>query len=391
MINASARRAIYTDFIFFLFAITAYLPTIIAPVLLGGLNQAGEISLTQMAYIGTIELLATGLASMLAPRYFPVSAIRSIGFVAAVISMIVNLVSIKVSGDALMLVRFIAGIADGVLIWTLYEHASRTKNPERILGIFYLVLILVGFVVTLIATNFFVLKFGVHSLFLFFAGLCAVCALLAYSVPNRFGEKYILDDEAIANKRMPVAAMLVVLNVFLFNAFTGLVWIYWAPIAELSGFSGEMSGTMSAVSLAFQLGGIIVSTIIASRVPQFFVSITVHGVAVACIAYAMSAPGQTGFIAFSMVFGFVMYFVSPFAVSLAAMTDPSRRSVTMLAPAIFLGSTFGPLLASVFVSETNVGGGVAVAVVLCAGALIALVLSTVLHHRSVPERNVAAI
>jgi predicted MFS family arabinose efflux permease len=55
------------------------------------------------------------------------------------------------------------------------------------------------------------------------------------------------------------------------------------------------------------------------------------------------------------MFGFLWMFVMPFQLDLVIRADPTRRAATLIGGAQLIGSSLGPLLASLLVGEKQVG------------------------------------
>jgi predicted MFS family arabinose efflux permease len=75
---------------------------------------------------------------------------------------------------------------------------------------------------------------------------------------------------------------------------------------------------------------------------------------IALLALFGSGPGAIVFLAATGAFGLLWMFVMPFQLELVIDADPSRRAATLIGGAQLIGSSLGPLLASLVVDDRHV-------------------------------------
>ena len=85
----------------------------VQPVVLGGLVDAGRLDVNQLGWSVTIEFLAIGLGVGLADAFLPPRRLKLVGFVAALVLAVVNLAGLEVSGLGVLVIRALAGLAEG--------------------------------------------------------------------------------------------------------------------------------------------------------------------------------------------------------------------------------------------------------------------------------------
>ena len=150
----------------------------VGPLLLGGLQASGRLSAAQLGQAGTVELLTMGLAAAAAGPVLGSKNLRLIAVICGLVLSICNLATMRVSGDALTLVRGLAGLPSGVMIWLVTGLIVRSPRPERWSGL-YLTLQTLAQLVVVAAISALILKpFGVDGGFLCLAGLSLVAAII---------------------------------------------------------------------------------------------------------------------------------------------------------------------------------------------------------------------
>ncbi|HQR90115.1 MAG TPA: hypothetical protein PLH31_12825, partial [Caulobacter sp.] len=90
------------------------------------------------------------------------------------------------------------------------------------------------------------------------------------------------------------------------------------------------------------------------------------------LAVLWSGPGRGLFVACVAAFGFLWLFALPFQTLLLIRLDPTRRAAMQLGAAQLLGSSAGPLAASLVVGDGEVGRALALSAV-CLTAALALI------------------
>ena len=129
-----------------------------------------------------------------------------------------------------------------------------------------------------------------------------------------------------------------------------------------------------AVALGLQVVGGAAATVVGRRWSPAAVLIAVGMLNAAIMAVLWSGPTAMVFMGAVAAFGFLWLFALPFQTLLLIQLDPSRRAAMQLGTAQLLGSSFGPLVASVVVADGEVRRAIALSAVLlaCAVGLISL-------------------
>jgi hypothetical protein len=166
--------------------------------------------------------------------------------------------------------------------------------------------------------------------------------------------------------------------VFLWMAFIVALWVYLEPLAALAGLTPREAGLAVALALGLQVLGGAAATLVGDRVPPARMLLGVGVINALILATLWSGPGRAVFVICVAVFGFLWLFALPFQTLLLIRIDPTRRASMQLGAAQLLGSSAGPLAASLVVGDGPVGQ----ALLLSAGCLaVSLVLISLFGAR----------
>ena len=337
------------------------------PQLLGALAREGRLTAGQLGHAATGELLAMGLAAGIAGALLKPERLRLIGLVSALVLAGLDVLTTRLTGEAITLARAAAGLPSGVMIWVAVSLIARAPRPERLSGIYLTVQTLAQFILATLLTAFVIDTQGANGGWLALAGLSALAGLAALACPQHF--------EPLPRTHAPGGLPPV----------RGLVALYAEPLSRQAGHPPATIGVAVSLSLACQVAGGAAATVLAGRIRWFW---TLAGCAVAdlaLLALFASLPPPAVFLAASAAFGFLWLFLMPFLVPMTVEADPSRRSAVLLGGAQLLGGSLGPLLASMVVTDVDARGALAFgAVCLVLGAGLAVGLHVSVHRAPAP-------
>ena len=358
------------------------------PLLLGTLAQEGRITANQLGHAATAELLLMGTACAYAGARWKAERLRAIGVVASLLLAALNLLTLRTNGEMVTLVRALAGIPSGIMIWITIAMITRSPTPERWSGIYLTLQTLAQFVIAAALTTWVAPFYGANGGFVALAVVCAVTAAVAFVLPDHFapliasanasglpGSSPLPQGEV---GRSPGEGWLALAAIFLFLAFIVGVWVYAEPLSRQAGHAPSVAGVAVSASLAFQVLGGATATLLAGRLRWFPTILVCSLLNVGCLLSFAALPGESVFIATSAAFGFLWLFVLPFLVPMVIAADPTRRAAVLVGGAELLGASLGPLLVSFIVTDSDARGAIAFG----AGALVlALLIAAVLHRR----------
>ena len=341
----------------------------VGPLLLGGLEGAGRLTANQLGLAGMGELVAMGIGAAVFGPLFGERRLRLAAVSCALALSALDLLTTRVSGDPLILVRAVAGLPAGVMIWLITGMIVRSPRPERWAGLYLTIQTLLQLGVVSAIGAVVVGPFGPDGGFVVLAALTVSAALASLAIPSAYAPLVETEDNP---KGLPSARGWIALAaVFCFQAFILAVWIYAEPLSRQAGHPAGVASAAFAVSLAAQVAGGAVATTLAGRLSWFWSLAVAVVLAIGALFVMASLPSAAVFLVAAGVFGFVWLFASPYLTPLAIEADPSRRAALLGPGASLLGCGAGPLLASFVVTGADVRPAAWLAVGL---ALVTLVI-----------------
>ena len=345
----------------------------VGPLLLGGMEASGRLTAAQIGQAGMAELVAMGVGAAVIGPLFGERRLRLAAVSCGLLLAALDLVTTRMSGDLLTLVRALAGLPAGAMIWLITGMIVRAPRPERWAGLYLTIQTLVQLGVVAGIGAFVVGPFGPDGGFVVLAVLTGSAALAGLAVPFAYAP---LVEAADNPKGLPSPRGWIALAAVLcFQAFILAVWIYAEPLSRQAGHPPSVASAAFAVSLAAQVVGGAAATALAGRLSWFWSLTVAVLVAIGALLVMVSLPPASVFLAASGLFGFVWLFASPFLTPLAIEADPSRRAALLGPGASLLGCGAGPLLASFVVTGTDMrpavwlGVGLAILTLVIVGGL----------------------
>ncbi|HEY3889015.1 MAG TPA: MFS transporter [Caulobacteraceae bacterium] len=325
----------------------------VLPILLAALVDEHRLDARGIGLAAMLEALTMGAATALASALLKPERLRIIGVVAAVALTAIDLATLVVHGDGVFLVRGLAGIPEGLLLWICIGMIARTVTPERWAGVLLTALTLAQFLASTLCAVLIVPRFHANGGFAFVAVVSLLAAPISLMIPDRYAD---LPAAEGASFPLPARGWVALAAMLLIGAATGAVGIYIVPLAHQAGLSSETGGVANSVSLAAQVAGGVAAIAIAGRARYFHVFLA--GTITFLITWGVYGFTQPAwlFVAVSGLYGFMLLLIGPFFVPMAIEADPSRRTAVQVGAAQILGGALGPLLAILSVSDANARG-----------------------------------
>lgn len=334
----------------------------VQPVVLGGLVNAGRLDVNQLGWSVTIEFLAIGLGVGLADAFLPPRRLKLVGFVAALVLAVVNLAGLEVSGLGVLVIRALAGLAEGGLVWLTTLMIVRSPTPGRWSGIFLvsqavLQVACAAGIPLLVSPS-----LGANAGFATLGASAVLAAVVAFVLPASLAPLAgNTSDEPVLAEPIPKAAYVSLAAVFLlFSFFIGFL-AYVEQLAGQAGLTPVQGGLAVALALGSSIVGSGLAAVVAERIPYHRAFLVCLPVFLSVLAGLWGLPGPGVFIAFAglhgLAWGFLQTLQAPFVIE----SDPSRRAV-LLAPSVqAVGAAAGPMLCSFFVGAHEVRGALVAA------------------------------
>ena len=352
----------------------------VLPIMLGALVDEHRLSASGIGLSVMFEALTMGVVTGLIGAVLKARNLRLIGLLATLALAALDLATIRMNGDpGVFLVRALAGIPEGFLLWITIGMIARTETPERWAGVLFTALTIAQLGISTLFAAVILPRFNANGGFIVLAGVSLIGLGISFFVPDRYPP--LPDAHDGGGGAPPLRGWIALAGTLLFVAAPGAITIYIVPLAHQAGLSSGVARTANSAALAAQIAGAALATAIAGRVNYFtvFVIGTVASLAMWTV-YGFSSPAMV-FILVTAGLGFIAILVTPFLVPMTIEADPSRRAAVQSGAAQLLGASFGPLLASQVVSDRNVHG-----VLFLGGGLLAtgLVVIGALHFTAKP-------
>lgn len=322
------------------------------PQLLGALLAEAKLSTSALGLLATAELLAMGIAAGTAGLLLPVDRLRRITASALIATAALDLATPHVSGGGLFAVRIAAGLGEGVLIWIAIGLIVRAARPERWSGIYLALQTLAQLALATAMGLAVVPQFGSAGGFQLLA-LVTVLGLVALPwLPRAYAA---LDHGEAAGSALPARGLVALGGVTLYLAFIISVWVYVEPLGLQRGIDAATVHLVAPLSLAMQVAGAVAAAALAGRLPARAVVTAVAAANLVLLAIMGAAPSAAAFVVATSIFGFLWLFAMPFQVPILIAADPSRRAAMLIGGAQLVGSSLGPFIAALLVSDADVG------------------------------------
>lgn len=351
-------------------------------LLLSALAEEHRLSVPGIGLAAMLEALSTGLVTGLAGIVLRPRRLRLIGAVASALLVVADLATVRASGQSVFLIRALAGIPEGLMLWIAIGLISRTRTPERWAAVLFTGMGITQLAAASALSAFVLPRFGASGGYVTLAGAAALAIPLAVLLPRQFGAS--VGNEPSVTGPPPFRGWVALFGTLSFAASLSAVGVYVLPLARQAGLSVAVGRTAISVGLACQIVGGALATVLAGRVRY----ITVFWICAAVFlttwaVYAMNAPASL-FLAVSGAAGVCGMLAGPFLLPMTIEADPSRRATMQSGAVQLLAGALGPLLASFAVGARDLHG------VLYLGAallLLGLGIITGLHWAARADRT----
>jgi hypothetical protein len=360
----------------------------VLPVLLGGLVDLHRLSASGIGVAATLEGLMMGVSTGLAGPVLPPRGLRLWGFVSAIVLVGLDLATARASGGAVIGLRAVAGVPEGILLWITVGMIARSETPERLAGILLAGSTAAQFVLALGFTVFVLPRFGSDGGFVALAAVTALAVPAAWFLPQRFAPLVKPVNEGTAP---PLRGWAALAASAVFIAAYGAVAVYLQPLAHEAGLDANVARIALTVSLLLQVAGGACAALIAGRVHYMVVfSVGTLGYLASWLVMGSQVPAWA-FIAANGLNGFAYLIMVPFFVPMLIEADPSRRAAVMGGGAQVLGGALGPFLASRVVSDADVHGALWLGGALLVTGLVMMAGMHAVERRERVRRQLAVV
>jgi hypothetical protein len=323
------------------------------PLLLGALADEHRLSIDQIGFAATAELLALGLTTGLLAAFMPTHRLRLISAGGGAGLSLANLASIQASGFNMVATRGAAGLFGGILVWIAIAAVTRAARPDRLSGIFLAVQTLAQAALAGILPITLMPHYGANGGLACLAVFGVLAMTAAFMLPDSLPA---LPKPETGPASVPIVGWIGLAAVFFYMAGIVGLWVFVEQIGTGDKIATRIVGFAVAAALAAQVTGSIVATLITGRikaVPVLALCYLLNIGVLYVLGGKLSAPL---YLVSIILFGFLWLFAMPFQTSLLIFIDPTRRSAMQLSAAQLLGCAAGPLVTSAFATNTDLWG-----------------------------------
>lgn len=350
---------------------------------LGALADEHRLSVSGIGLCAMLEGLVMGVATSAAATALPPRRLRLIAAVASAALGIVDLATMGAHASAIYALRALAGIPEGLLLWITVGMIARSAVPARWAGVF-LTSITSSQLVLSLAYGWIIPRFGADGAFGALAGTAFVGIAISLLAPAQYAPLPKPEGESGAP---PFRGLVALLSSLLILAAISAVNVYIQPLAHEAGLSADVARVAVSVSLAFQIAGGSIATLLAQRLHWFIAFlISASGFLAGWAVLDFQAPAFV-FLAANACAGFMILFIGPFIVPMTIEADPSLRAAVQSAASQVLGGAIGPLLASFVVGDRDAHGAIYLGFGLLLGGIV---IATWLHLTAARARSALA-
>lgn len=344
----------------------------VQPVVLGGLQAAGRLSIPEMGQAAMIETLAVGVVSAAMAARVAHRRLRLWGLAGTIMLIVANAAGLASSGLAFVLLRGVAGVASGIILWVAVGLITRRPDASRVNAIFLGSQALSqGTVAALIPLTIGPLL-GANSGMWMLGGFAVLILPLLLLIPDELPD--VVHDHAKVPS-LHVSSLAGLASGFLMMAGIVGLWVYIEPIAAAAHIPGRVVSFAIAGSLAAQ----VVGALVVVAMDRWFKPVA----GLLCVAAAFIGVtivlalvrSEAAFVAATLLFGALWTFAWVLALPLVLAADPTRRAAMYGPAAGLLGCSAGPLLAGMVATDTNIAPALAMSATFFACAAVAVVVS----------------
>jgi hypothetical protein len=209
----------------------------VGPLLLGGMEAAGRLTANQLGLAGMGELVAMGIGAAVVGPLFGERRLRLAAVTCGLLLAALDLATTRTSGDLLILVRAVAGLPAGAMIWLITGMIVRSPRPERWAGLYLTIQTLLQLAVVSAIGAFVMGPFGPDGGFVVLAALTVSAALAGLADPGHLratgrdrGQSQGPAQRGAGSPWPPSSAS---------RPFILAVWIYAEPLSRQAGTSGQ--------------------------------------------------------------------------------------------------------------------------------------------------------
>lgn len=332
----------------------------ILPLIIGALVDYVDFSIQQASYIASADMFGLGIGTLLWSRFILTSNWQKFAFASAILLFLGNVFcAVNDTFLAVGLSRFVAGMGAGLMLTIGVSGLSQTANPDRVMGVF-------GMVVTAVASAclfgfpFLLVESGSKGMFIALAGFACLAGVSCWYIP-----KFSLIEETSKKEKQEQATtaspqpslltrVLTLFGVFLVFFCMSLYLVYLERVGVSNGFVvGQISAGLGTAQFTGVIGALtaaVIATRFGNRMLPMMFAIMMPLIGAVVIATT------SNFILFLLAASALIYSWSmlyPYVIGVMISLDMTAKLVTYALVAMTFSKSLSPILGAFLVTETE--------------------------------------
>ena len=329
----------------------------ILPIIIGALVDHVGMSIQDASYVASADMFGLGLGTLIWSKFILSANWRKFALLSALMLFTGNLLC--AFSETLVTAaasRFLAGTGGGLMLVIGVSGLSNTKNPDRIVALYMLLVTAVASLV-LYSFPYLIAATGAKGMFLTMAGFTGLALISSYFVPKKSVSTNNIsanDQENAGSIRSsnPVRWMAVC---GVLTSFFGLslFWVYIERVGVAGGLITSQISSGLGTAQFFGVPGAIAAAVVATRFGRMFPVMLAMGLTLMASLIIPASPEFTLFViaASSTIFAWNWFY--PYVVGVMVSLDATAKLVTYALVMMTLGKSLSPLVGSFFVTETD--------------------------------------
>ncbi|MFE7415789.1 MFS transporter [Rhodococcus sp. NPDC057529] len=359
---------------------------LMAPAVASQLQLQLGLNPSQTGDLFSAELGAMSFASIPALWWMKKFNIRTMSTIFGVIFIAGNISSAYIDDyGTLLAVRFLTSLAGGSLMVLCMSLAARTRDRNRVYGLWVMGQLSFGAIGLAVLPHFFD-NFGIGVVYWTLAVLMILVLPLARFLPERnVTADHTGTEETKPTHNYVLRAALGLVAVLAFYVSLSGIWTFVGGVAAASTIGTETSSSILSIATVLGIAGSALATVLGAR-PSTRTNLLVGYVAMTLsVGLLAGMPGLLRFTVAALLFKFTWTFILPYIMSTLSGLDRSGRVVNLANIAIGGGFAIGPFMGGRLVESAG-GYGTLIAV-----SAAGLVLSLALIMAAQPRRIAAPV
>lgn len=319
------------------------------PMLLGALLAAGKIGAHALGLAATVEALGVVVSTALIGAILRPRRLRLVTMLALLAVMVANVLTITLPPSAIIPLRGLAGLGNGLLVGAFLSLAARSRNPTSLYATLFMLNASVVFLLSMTLGAFAIDRLGPSSGYMILTGIYAALLLAARLVPDEHAALPGSGRTALP----PGNGVLGLCAVILFFAGVMAFWVYAVPLGTQIGIPADSMQLVVAISTGVQIVGGMAAIALATKLTGFRVVVMTSLAGSVAIFLTMTSNSLFVWVPALLTLAFCWTFGGPFHAAFLIGADPTRRGAVFVGTAQLFGTAIGPLLGSILVSDVD--------------------------------------